>query len=578
MKGAQSNGAQAGGTMKLNRHGVAAATTYSSASWFSAIFCAAFLSIISASGAMPQTSAEEMTPTEKWVVARVTAGQPANLNDALNADRTKKFPQEEDRKLSAHFLQDLLTGELPGFKPHRNGVRITGAIIDEAIDLTSAQIPCEVWLGSCQFNENVTLARANFTGGLSFASSSFKSFKAAQFHGMKVGGDAYFVDASFDGIADFAWADIASNFKAQGAKFWNTGAAGGRGYWRKDAADFRGIKVGGDADFDLAMFKGPVSFVQADIKGDAFFDSTRFEGGVIFSRADIAGNFEAPNARFQNPTVFFEFTVGRDAFLKRALFEGPVTFARADIAGKFTAIQASFKNKQANFFYRMKVGGDALFEHALFDGPVDFRYADFGSLHLSRVSWPKHAQVQMEGMNFQSIQVVEEPNSRKALLELAEQWSYTPDVYIVLEAFFLRQGYRADADKAFIAGKRREREEYLGNRHWFVWLGSWTLDLLVGYGRRTWQAAIPCAVLIALGCILFSREKMEAQKPEEARRVYNRFWYSLGLFLPIVDLQADTVWKPKADQTFLRNYARVHALLGWILIPIVLAALTGLIK
>ena len=71
---------------------------------------------------------------------------------------------------------------------------------------------------------------------------------------------------------------------------------------------------------------------------------------------------------------------------------------------------------------------------------------------------------------------------------------------------------------------------------------------------------------------------MELQKPDDARRVYSRFWYSLGLFLPIVDLQADKVWKPKADQTFLRNYVRVHALLGWILIPIVLAALTGLIK
>jgi hypothetical protein len=95
---------------------------------------------------------------------------------------------------------------------------------------------------------------------------------------------------------------------------------------------------------------------------------------------------------------------------------------------------------------------------------------------------------------------------------------------------------------------------------------------------RPWQAGIPCAVLVALGCLLFSPKKMEPQKPEDTPRVYSRFWYSLGLFLPFVDLQADKVWKPKADQTFLRNYMRVHIMLGWILIPIVLAALTGLIK
>jgi len=71
---------------------------------------------------------------------------------------------------------------------------------------------------------------------------------------------------------------------------------------------------------------------------------------------------------------------------------------------------------------------------------------------------------------------------------------------------------------------------------------------------------------------------MEPRNPSEAPRVYSRFWYSFGLFLPFVDLQADRVWKPKADQTFLRDYMRVQMLLGWILIPIVLAALTGLIK
>ena len=104
------------------------------------------------------------------------------------------------------------------------------------------------------------------------------------------------------------------------------------------------------------------------------------------------------------------------------------------------------------------------------------------------------------------------------------------------------------------------------------------LYLLVGYGRQPWRAVIPCAVLIALGCVLFSPQKMQLQKSEDTSRVYSRFWYSLNLFLPVVDLQAGKVWKPKADQTFLRNYMRVHALLGWILIPIVVAAVAGLIK
>jgi hypothetical protein len=182
----------------------------------------------------------------------------------------------------------------------------------------------------------------------------------------------------------------------------------------------------------------------------------------------------------------------------------------------------------------------------------------------------------MQGMSYKYILAApKEPESHKALLELADQSAYSADVYSHLEEFFLRQGYRADADSAFIKGKRRERQE---NLHGLSWLGSWLLYLLVGYGRHPSQAGYLCVFFVILGCCLFLPSKMEPQKSEDAQRVYNPFWYSLGLFLPFVNLQSAEVWKPKADQTFLRNYMRVHIMLGWILVPLVLAALTGLIK
>lgn len=149
------------------------------------------------------------------------------------------------------------------------------------------------------------------------------------------------------------------------------------------------------------------------------------------------------------------------------------------------------------------------------------------------------------------------------------------DVYSKLDEFFARLGHRADANKIFVAGKRRDRAENLRGIYWF---GSWMLDWLVGYGRHPWRAGIPCAFFVVLGCFLFLPSRMEAQDPEDAQRVYNPFWYSLGLFLPFVDLQADKIWKPKNDRWFLRHYMRVHILLGWILVPILLAAISGLIK
>jgi uncharacterized protein YjbI with pentapeptide repeats len=480
--------------MTLKAPAAAAATTCSPVNWFLAIFLAAFLTIISAAVAADvQSSGRELNPAEKWVVARITAGQKADL--------TKQFPEQEDRKLSAHFLEGLLTGALPGVKLHQDTVEILWATIDERINLGNAQIPYEVWLDHCQFNETVTLAGASFARTVSFNDSAFKA--EANLNNTKVGRHIFFQKAVFEGPVDFISADIVGQLVATEAQFQN----------KEQGANFNSMKVGGAAIFSKAVFEGPVDF-----RG-----------------ADIASVFSVDGAKFQNKGA-----------------------------------EASFGG--------MKVRGFAFFNDAVFEGPVDLSYADFARIDISSPFWPKvAAQFQMQAMSYKYVCAAHgtEPESHKALLKLADQSAYTADVYSNLEEFFLRQGYRADADRAFIAGKRRERKE---NLYGLGWLGSWLLDWLVGYGRRPWQAGIPCAALVALGCVLFSPKKMELQKPEDAPRVYSRFWYSLGLFLPFVDLQADKVWKPKVDQTFLRNYVRVHILLGWILVPLVLAALTGLIK
>ena len=314
------------------------------------------------------------------------------------------------------------------------------------------------------------------------------------------------------------------------------------------------------------------------VGADAFFRKAVFEGPVNFAAADIGGAFSADQAQFKNKeqeATFDSMKVGHTAFFTKAVFEGPVDFITADFASNFEANEAQFKNKdQTAYFDSMKVGGGAFFRKAVFEGPVELSFSDFAALDLSYTVC--HGALYLQAMNYkQIIAAPKEPESHEALLKLAGQSAYRADVYGNLEAFFLRQGYRDDADRAFIAGKRREREQLPYGLNWF---GSWLLDWLVGYGRHPAHAGYFCAFFVALGCFLFSPKRMEPQKPDDAPRVYNRFWYSLSLFVPLVDLQAHTVWKPKTEETFLRNYLRVQILLGWILIPILLAAVTGLIK
>src|SRR6266446_490383 len=394
--------------MKLKAPGATAATARSPINWFLGIFLAAFLTIISASSAVGKTGARGLNPAEEWVVAQATAGKIADQDGALNADHTKKFPEEKDRKLSAQFLEDLLTGTLPGVKMHRHGVRIIGAIIDESIDLRNAQIPWEVWLDHCQFNKNATFGSASSTRVVSFDGSTFNA--EATFDRMKVG-DIFFRRAVFEGPVNFASADIAGQFVASGAQFQN----------KEQGATFNSMKV----------------------RGHAFFSNAVFEGSVNFVSADTAGNFAAQEAKFQNKEKEASFNgmkVGGHAFFRNAVFEGPANFSLADFTSNFDATGAKFQNKEkgANF-NSMKVGGHAFFIKAVFEGPVDFGYADLARLDLSSSVLPKvAAQFRMQGMIYKYIRAVpkNEPESHKALLKLADQSAYTADVYSNLEEFF----------------------------------------------------------------------------------------------------------------------------------------------
>ena len=58
----------------------------------------------------------------------------------------------------------------------------------------------------------------------------------------------------------------------------------------------------------------------------------------------------------------------------------------------------------------------------------------------------------------------------------------------------------------------------------------------------------------------------------------SRWWYSLDVFLPFVELRIANVWTPNPNRPFALFYRYVQTLLGWILVPIGLAAFAGIIQ
>jgi hypothetical protein len=515
---------------------------------------------------------------QNWILKQIAAGNVADLSE--------KFPLEADRVLSASFLQGLLTNSLRGAKVDRQGVNIAHAVVCEAVDLDNAEVPFDTSLNDCYFKDNVSLYQSHFRKslllkntifagyvnashadiGMSFNASGAQFKQEANFNSAKVEQSAFVVKTIFEGPVNFGSAEIGPNLEADDAQFKNS----------QQDANFNSIKVGHTALFSRAMFAGGVDFGSAEIGSNleaddaqfkdsqqgANFNSIKvghtvvfrramFEGAVDFVAAEIGGSFEANDSKFKSSEKQADFRSVRvklHAFFVGAMFEAPVDFSRAEIGGDFDASGAQFKNdKQSTSFGDMKV--DAVkFDNATFAQAFD-----------------------LDGLTYHSI------NTRpwNDLLDFIKQSEFSVDVYTKLEAFFLEHGYQDRANEVYIAQRRRERSERLRG---FPWAGSLLLDGLVGYGRRPWLAFLWSVGFITLGWLVFRQTRnMVPQKKEYYSRTYNAFWYSIDLFLPVVQLEAASIWMPDPDYRFAW-YANVHRILGWILIPIGLAAVTGIIK
>jgi hypothetical protein len=291
----------------------------------------------------------DLTEQEKWVLEQVKQGEWADLK--------KRFGEsEENRYLSARFLEDLLTDEITvgseKFQPHRRGIKIAHAVLADPLDLENAEVAHIVSLNSCIFQKKVNCRDAHFTRHLFLNDSQFA--QEADFHRVNVKMNFFFQGAIFQGPVDFGGADIGRHFSATEAQF--------QGQGPDNKANLNGLKVGVHAFFNGAVFQGPVDFGGADIGGQFFAEGAQFQGQGKENEA----NFNA-------------MKVGQSAFFSKAVFQGPVDFGNTDIKRQFSADGTQFKGEgednKANF-NAMKVGQSAFFDNATFQGPVDFTTAD----------------------------------------------------------------------------------------------------------------------------------------------------------------------------------------------------------
>lgn len=432
------------------------------------------------------------------------------------ADLSIKYPENtENRILRGCFLVQLLTNHDDEFKIHAQGIVIDNAEIKGEIELKGGQIASEVKFTHCKFDDIFDFSQSTFARDLLLTRSIF------------------------DNRFDLENVSVGFNFGAIDCHF----------LYKGEAAFLKSMKVG----------------------GDLLLNKSEFPSGVDLTETQISGNLIADSARFSGEADFDTVRTKADCSLRNSQFGARASFTEAEFANLFLTDCAFTRS-----------------EDPLVD--VDFRGLTVRSAYLDNATWGD-ARVSIETMKFDYIS----PASWDELKRLARDNSDV-QFYSSLEAMLTLHGYPDQAKQAFFAQKEQERADMLRRSRWegnkMSWASarlSWVVDIfeeyLAGYGRSLQFLLMWSVVFFLPGYFTFrKRTGMKLRKPEEDlldekdRPKYRPFWYCLDLFLPIVKLGDADTWIPKDDRRWALHYRRVHILIGNLLVPVGLAAWTGIIK
>jgi uncharacterized protein YjbI with pentapeptide repeats len=481
-----------------------------------------------------------------------------------------------------------------------------------------------VYLKKAKFSSDVKLDDMSIDRDLNAQETQFLNEAQASVNRTNIRGSASFKGANFSGTVNFENSNFGRNLYLRQTVFEN-----------KANAFFRRINIKGSAFFDEVKFHGTVNFensvisrffsaqyaefhMKVDFKGmkigyDAVFDSSQFWDSAIFDGSRIGLNFGGEIMDFRNPDALISFegmTVGETARFENAIFEGKVNLKyanfrdliihgtkdgtslikqinleRAQVKRQLDIKNISFENLLA---VSLKVEGPADLDGLIIRKKADSTHSSFSTLKLQDICLPKAKNsLILDGVNYWSVEArhisaQEDGNCQggggTVIIgeEVERSIKYDSSVYTDLEAFYKRKGDPDKADSVYIAQKDREMEDHnlVVQALYYLWA------VVAGYGRKPLNTFLFSAFVIAIGCIVFRKEAGMVPKGGQKDKTYkyNRLWYSIDLFMPFVDLHTANAWVPERNRKFAPHWARLQRFLGLMLVPIFLAALTGIIK
>lgn len=498
---------------------------------------------------------------EAWVEKQISQNFKANLYDAFS---------DEEAVLGSTFLEKILDADGESNPRRPRLIQIRHAVIAGNVDLRNVEFKQGISLTDCKFEGSVLFSQSHFPYAVILDDSSF--LKEVSFSAIRADNSVFLRRTMFQKSFDLSGALIQGDLSITKARFLDT----------ERGNDFSAVEISGNSYWSQTVFEGPVRCHDLTLSGQllandshfldaktgvlfprlravglASFDGASFDGPVEWSGAEIRGQFQASAAHFNNtqyPVSFTEMQVDENLILTKASFGGPVQFCGIDVRGSIDLNDASFVNPKAR---------------------VDFSRADMRNAFFANCRF--QGLLQLANMNYQNLYAGDRNGEYTHLLNLIESAQYSLDAYLGLEDYFLKRGELQAADRIFIARKQRERRELLP-LYSFAWFVNGFLEQACGYGRKPERLLqIALGVILFAALFIFRPSRMEPVDPY-GKPFRNSFWYSLELFLPLVDLRTVQYFIPRPKSRWIRGYQRLHILLGWLLVSLFLASILGWIQ
>lgn len=547
--------------------------------------------------------------------ANFTGGQFARAADFRNA----RFNGEAAFNGAVFAEEALFTyakfDRVVSFAELNTEPRVPGASFAHVAVFTGAQFASDAFFDGTQFT----------------ARNLPVSFSAVVF-----GGETAFDNVKFSGRANFVRAQFLSAATFIGVAFLHPGeTAQFNSIKAAKTLDFTGARFAGPLDFVAAEAVGPVQFASVVFGGDALFNAMAVERHAAFG--PLGTN---PPTHFKGRADFIAAKIGAQLDLAAARFDGEALFRGANLqrglilswrpggtgavhAAEFRA-RADFRNLQAA--ERVQMAGVTFHDEAAFDStkwevPMAFEEVRFRKgATMTRAAFPQGADfssARFKGMldltdsTFRTLRLTSESQWTDGPIELrgATYEEFSGNVDALLEAFTradrpvltrlersLRQVGRDDeADVVYLQNQRREQHQTWVEHKYGEWLFRSLYGVLGNYGVRPYRLLLFSAILVWLGALVFQLPGAVTHRDKAARSstltTFDAVALSVCYFLP-VEFPLEEEWIAATSPLsyrlpFVNKHIKVRPaamanfvlrLSGWIVVPLSLAAVTGLLK